>query len=75
MTNQLQVNTRGSWKTVMAFGQGGQEMERVKNAAQALHEVSPDTVWRITTTTNPPKVLGHLGRNTYGLWVTRKDEA
>ncbi|MDA8449801.1 hypothetical protein M4R23_08905 [Acidovorax sp. GBBC 3332] len=74
MTNQLQVNTRGAWKTVMAFGQGGQAMESVRAAVLALHEVSPEPAWRITNTANPPKVLAHIGKNTYGLWVGRGAE-
>lgn len=70
--NRLQVNTEGAWKNVMTFGQGDEAMERVKQAAQALHEVSPGTAWRITTThNNPPTVLAHMGKNTYGLWVAR----
>lgn len=73
--NRLQVNTDGAWKNVMTFGQGEEAMERVKQAAQALHEVSPGSAWRITTThNNPPTVLAHLGRNTYGLWVARTRE-
>ena len=70
--NRLQVNLAGSWKNVMTFGQGEEAMERVKQAAQALHEVSPGSAWRITTThNNPPTVLAYLGRNTNGLWVAR----
>lgn len=70
--NRLQVNTDGAWKNVMTFGQGEEAMERVKKAAQALHEVSPGSAWRITTThNNPPTVLAHLGRNTYGVWISR----
>lgn len=70
--NRLQVNTDGAWKNVMTFGQGEVAMERVKQAAQALHEVSPGSTWRITTThNNPPTVLAHLGRNTYGVWISR----
>ncbi len=70
--NRLQVNTDGAWKNVMTFGQGEEAMERVKQAAQALHEVSPGSTWRITTThNNPPTVLAHLGRNTYGVWISR----
>lgn len=73
--NRLQVNTDGAWKNVMTFGQGEEAMERVKQAAQALHEVSPGSAWRITTThNNPPTVLAHLGRNTNGLWVARTRE-
>lgn len=73
--NRLQVNLAGSWKNVMTFGQGEEAMERVKQAAQALHEVSPGSAWRITTThNNPPTVLAHLGRNTNGLWVARTRE-
>ena len=73
--NRLQVNTDGAWKNVMMFGQGEEAMERVKQAAQALHEVSPGSAWRITTThNNPPTVLAHLGRNTNGLWVARTRE-
>lgn len=73
--NRLQVNTDGAWKNVMTFGQGEVAMERVKQAAQALHEVSPGSAWRITTThNNPPTVLAHLGRNTNGLWVARTRE-
>ena len=72
---RLQVNLAGAWKNVMMFGQGEEAMERVKQAAQALHEVSPGSAWRITTThNNPPTVLAHLGRNTYGLWVARTRE-
>lgn len=68
----LQVNTAGAWKTVMAFGHGEEAMERVKQAAQALHEVSPGSAWCITTThNNPPTVLAHLGKNTYDLWIAR----
>ena len=73
--NRLQVNLAGAWKNVMMFGQGEEAMERVKQAAQALHEVSPGSAWRITTThNNPPTVLAHLGRNTNGLWVARTRE-
>ena len=73
--NRLQVNTDGAWKNVMSFGHGEETMERVKQAAQALHEVSPGSAWRITTThNNPPTVLAHLGRNTNGLWVARTRE-
>ena len=73
--NRLQVNTDGAWKNVMTFGHGEETMERVKQAAQALHEVKPGSAWRITTThNNPPTVLAHLGRNTYGLWVARTRE-
>lgn len=73
--NQLQVNTAGAWKTVMTFGHGGEAMERVKQAVQALHEASPSTAWRITTThNNPPTTLAHLGKNTYGLWIGCKPE-
>ncbi|MGP1628355.1 MAG: hypothetical protein ACTS5V_00330 [Giesbergeria sp.] len=71
---QLQVNTAGAWKTVMTFGHGEETMERVKQAAQALHEVSQDTAWRITTTTGrSPVVLRHMGRNTYGIWIDRTE--
>lgn len=73
---QLQVNTAGAWKTVMTFGQGGETMERVKQAAQALYEASasPGTAWRITTTTGrSPVVLRHMGRNTYGNWLVRTE--
>lgn len=67
---QLQVNTAGAWKTVMTFGHGGETMERVKQAAQALYEASQDTAWRITTTTDrSPAVLCHIGRNTCGIWM------
>ena len=70
--NRLQVNTDGAWKNVMTFGHGEEAMERVKQAVLALHEVSPGTAWRITTTrNNPPTVLAHMGKNTYGLWVNR----
>ena len=70
--NRLQVNLAGAWKNVMMFGQGEEAMERVKQAAQALHEVSPGSAWRITTThNNPPTVLAHLGRNTNGVWISR----
>lgn len=73
--NRLQVNTDGAWKNVMTFGHGEETMERVKQAAQALHEVAPGTAWRITTThNNPPTVLAHLGKNTFGLWVARNRE-
>lgn len=73
--NRLQINTDGAWKNVMTFGHGGETTERVKQAVQALHEASPSTAWRITTTHNsPPTVLAHLGKNTYGLWVGRKPE-
>ena len=72
---RLQVNLAGAWKNVMMFGQGEEAMERVKQAAQALHEVSPGSTWRITTThNNPPTVLAYLGRNTNGLWVARTRE-
>lgn len=70
--NRLQVNTAGAWKTVMTFGHGGETMERVKQAAQALYEasVSPGTAWRITTTTDrSPDVLCHMDRNTDGDWM------
>lgn len=68
----LQINTAGAWKNVMPFGHGEETMERVKQAVLALHEVSPGTAWRITTThNNPPTVLAHMGKNTYGLWVNR----
>ncbi len=70
--NRLQVNTDGAWRNVMSFSHGEETMERVKQAAQALHEVSPGSAWRITTThNNPPTVLAHLGKNTYGIWVAR----
>ena len=73
--NRLQVNLAGAWKNVMMFGQGEEAMERVKQAAQALHEVSPGSAWRITTThNNPPTVLAYLDRNTNGLWVARTRE-
>lgn len=73
--NRLQVNTDGAWKNVMTFGQGEVAMERVKQAAHVLHEVSLGAAWRITTThNNPPTVLAHLGRNTNGLWVARTRE-
>lgn len=71
---QLQVNTAGAWKTVMTFGHGEETMERVKQAAQALHEVSPDSAWRITTTRDrSPTVLAHMGKNTDGLWIGRTE--
>lgn len=73
---QLQVNSNGSWKTVVSFGLGEQTMERVKHAAQALHEVSPTTYWRITTGEGrSPRVLALMGRNTYGLWTTKGEQA
>lgn len=72
---RLQVNINGAWKNVVPFALGGEAMERVKSAVQALHEVSPCTAWRIVTASNPPKVLGYLGRNTYGLWVMRGEGA
>ena len=73
-SRQLEVNVNGAWKHVMPFGFGELAMDAVKSAAQALYEVSPGTAWRITTNRNPPKVLGHLGRNTYGLWVMKGDK-
>jgi hypothetical protein len=70
--NRLQVNTDGAWKNVMLFGHGEETMENVKWAARRLHEASPSSAWRITTThNNPPTVLAHLGKNTYGLWINR----
>ena len=33
----LQVNTNGAWKNVMTFAHEEETMERVKQAAQALH--------------------------------------
>ncbi len=71
-TRCLQVNTAGAWKDVVRFGQGGDDAERVKHAAKTLWEVSPTTNWRLVSTQqSPPKVLAHLGENTYGLWVAR----
>jgi hypothetical protein len=65
---QLQLNNKGAWKTVVAFGQ--QDMEDVKRSAQALHAVDTSTNWRITTGAGrSPGVLSYLGRNTYGLWI------
>lgn len=73
-SRQLEVNVNGAWKHVMPFGFGELALDAVKSAAQALHEVSPATAWRITTTSREPRVLGHMGRNTYGLWVMKGDK-
>lgn len=73
MTLQLQTNAKGAWKTVIPFGHGGEALERVKQAAQALHQVAPETNWRITTGEGrSPRVLGHMGMNTYGLWIMER---
>lgn len=71
---QLQANVAGAWKTVLYFDAADAvAAEQVQRGVQVLHEASPATSWRIATKGSLPVVLRHLGQNTYGLWVGRKE--
>lgn len=73
---QLQTKAKGAWKTVIPFGHGAQTMERVKQAALALNEVAPESQWRVTTGEGrSPRVLGHMGPNTCGVWIMERSKA
>ena len=73
---QLQVNNKGSWKTVIFMGHGGQNLQNVMAAAQALYAASPTSHWRITTGEGrSPRVLAHMGSSTYGVWVQRGEQS
>ncbi|MDH0494281.1 hypothetical protein [Comamonas aquatica] len=71
---QLQVNTAGAWKTVVRFDAGNDLVAtQIQESAQVLHEADPSTYWRIATNERSPDVLRHMGKNTHGLWIDRKE--
>lgn len=73
---QLQVNTAGAWKSVLQFDAGNADAVAVVHQAVAmLHEVDPSSKWQIATLGKPPTVLARLNKNTYGLWIERKEAA
>ena len=73
---QLQVNTNGAWKTVVAFDAGNDlAAEEVQRAVELLFRADQTTQWRIATPARSPIVLRMLSRATYGIWMTAEQEA
>lgn len=73
---QLQVNTAGSWKTVLRFDASDvAAVTQVQLSVSSLHELDTSTNWRIATIDRSPTVLWGLSKSTYGLWIGPKEAA